>query len=133
MMSKALDWVRRDFCRLNNLSPNLQLEVVQHGRAPSNDFQFSVNGPGYPMVGFTLERINLRPYSSFVPLTLDREWKDKSDLLTKETLCRWFNSKTGLDLVPDDIGSILIDKDRVTIVSSANSMRFKHTFSMRFK
>lgn len=133
MMSKALDWVRRDFCRLNNVSLDLSLEVVQYGRAPNNDFQFSVNGPGFAQVGFTLERVNLRPYTSYVPLTLDREWKDKPDLLTKETLCRWFNSKTGLGLVPDDIGSILIDNDRVTVVSSANSMRFKHTFSMRFK
>lgn len=133
MMSKALDWVRRDFCRLNNISLNTALEVVQHGRAPSNDFQFTVNGPGYNNVGFTLERINLKPYSSYTPLILGEEWKDKSDLLTKETLCRWFNSKTGLGLVPDDIGNILIQKDRVTVVSSANSMRFKHTFSMRFK
>jgi hypothetical protein len=133
MMSKALDWVRRDFCRLNNISLNTALEVVQHGRAPSNDFQFTVNGPGYPNVGFTLERINLKPYSSYTPLILGEEWKDKSDLLTKETLCRWFNSKTGLGLVPDDIGNILIQKDRVVVVSAANSMRFKHTFSMRFK
>jgi hypothetical protein len=133
MMSKALDWVRRDFCRLNNLSPDHPLEVVQHGRSPRNDFQFTVDGPGFSHVGFTLELINLRPYSSYVPLTLDREWKDKPALLTRETLCRWFNSKTGLGLVPDDIGSILIDSDRVTVVSSANSMRFKHTFSMRFK
>lgn len=133
MMSKALDWVRRDFCRLNNVSLNTALEVTQHGRAANNDFQFSVSGPGYPMTGFTLERINLKPYSNYVPLTLDAEWKNKGDLLTKETLCRWFNSKTGLGLVPDDIGSILLQKDRVTVVSSANSMRFKHTFYMRFK
>jgi len=132
-MSNALEWVRRDFCRLHNVSLSQELEVVAHGRAPSQDFQFSVQGPGFPMVGFTLERVNLRPYSNYVPLTLDREWKDKPDLLSKETLCRWFNSKTGLGLVPDDIGSILIERDKVTVVSSANSMRFKHTFSMRFK
>ena len=132
-MSKALEQVRRDFCRLNNVSLNQELEVAEHGRAPNQDFQFSVQGPGFPMVGFTLERVNLRPYSNYVPLTLDREWKDKPDLLTQETLCRWFNSKTGLGLVPDDIGSILIERDKVTVVSSANSMRFKHTFSMRFK
>jgi len=133
MMSKALDWVRRDFCRLNKIPLNPALEVVQHGRGPNQNFQFTINGPGFPMVGVTLERINLKPYTVYTPLTLDREWKDKPDLLTKETLCRWFNSKTGLGLVPDDIGSILIDNDRVTVVSSANSMRFKHTFSMRFQ
>lgn len=133
MMSKALDWVRRDYCRLNNMPLNPALEVTQHGRDSNDNFQFSVSGPGYPMVGFTLERISLKPYTSFVPLTLDREWKDKSSLLTKETLCRWFNSKTGLGLVPDDIGSILTNQERVTVVSSTNSMRFKHTFSMRFK
>lgn len=133
MMSKALDWVRRDYCRLNNMPLNPALEVTQHGRDHNDDFQFSVMGPGYPMVGFSLPRISLKPYTSYVPLILDREWKDKPALLTSETICRWFNSKTGLGLVPDDIGSILINQERVTVVSSANSMRFKHTFSMRFK
>lgn len=133
MMNKALEWVRRDFCRLNKIAVNPALEVAQQGRDSNQNFQFTISGPGFPMVGFTLERINLKPYTVYTPLTLDKEWKDKPDQLTKETLCRWFNGKTGLGLVPDDIGSILIDKDRVTVVSSANSMRFKHTFSMRFQ
>lgn len=133
MMNKALDWVRRDFCRLNKINLNTELEVVQCGRASNQNFQFTISGPGFPMVGFTLERINLKPYTVYTPLTLGKEWKNQPELLTKETLCRWFNSKTGLGLVPDDIGSILINNDQVTVVSSANSMRFKHTFSMRFQ
>jgi len=132
-MSKVLEWVRRDFCRLHNGGLDARLEVTPCGRDRNNDFQFVVNGPGFPMVEFTLERVSLKPYSDYASLTLDREWKDKPALLTKETIARWFNSKTGLGLQPEDIGSFIQYPDRVSVISSANSMRFKHTFSMRFK
>lgn len=132
-MSKALEWVKRDFCRIKGIPADRKLEVIQHGRTAHNDFEFTVSGPGFPMEGFTLPKIDLQLYSQWPALALEREYKDKPALLTKEIICRWFNSKTGLGMIPEDIANFLVRTDRVSVISSVNSMRFKHTFYMRFQ
>ncbi len=132
-MNRQLEWVKRDYCRLKGVNPSREIEILEQGRTADNDFMFTVNEKGQESVGFTLDKVSLTPYSKFAPLTLDPEYKNKPALLTKETICRWFNSKTGLGLLPEDINNFVVRTDRVTVVSSVNSMRFKHTFYMQFK
>lgn len=132
-MDKALEWVKRDFCRIKGIPLSRELEIIHHGRTAQNDFEFTVSGPGFPMVGFTLPKIDLKLYSEWPALALEREYKDKPSRLTKEIICRWFNNKTALGMIPEDIANFLVRTDRVTVIGSVNSMRFKHTFYMRFQ
>lgn len=132
-MNKELLLVKESYCIKNNLPQSTVLDLVGQGRTADGDFIFTVQGPTVPIQRYVQERISLTSYSLYTGLMLDTEYKNKPAYLTKEVIGAWFTRKIGHVLLPEDIGQLLVTSEKVSVVSSANSMRFKHSFFMRFK
>ncbi|MNM37215.1 hypothetical protein D3C81_479410 [compost metagenome] len=132
-MSKELRLIKAEFCRLRNLPLDTPLDFQQQGRDyVTQNMIFAVSGPGLLGERYVHERISLKDYSQHETLKLDAELRLNHALLNKDNMAAWFGRVTGIQMLADDIGQLIIN-DTVTVVASANSMRFRHSFSMAFK
>lgn len=131
-MSKELRLIKETFCRLHKLPTSTELTLVKQGQnAATLNTVFLVTGPGFPGVRYEHERISLTPYTQIKKLSLGAEFKDNPSLINKDSIAAWVNRTINVGLLPSDIGQLIMG-DRVTVISAANSMRFKHSFSMAF-
>lgn len=133
-MSKENRLIKEDFCRLKGLPFVMIINVdYQERNTKTGNAVFVMSGPLLPAVRYEQERIDLTPYSLHKSLQLEKEFQTNTAAINKDGIAAWFNRWTRLGLLPTDIGQLLIKTNSVTVVSSSNSMRFKHSFSMSFK
>lgn len=132
-MSKELRLIKEAFCRDRGLPLTTALELQQQGVTRAGDPIFLVFGPSVSATRYTYTRYDVTPLTQYNPgLSLDAEFKINPALINMESIAAWVNSKTNINMLPSDIGQVIIT-DKVRVVISANSMRFKHSFSMAFK
>lgn len=133
-MNKEDRLIKEDFCRLKGLPFVMLINVEYQERNPkTGNAVFVLSGPLLQSVRYEQERIDLTPYSLHKSLQLEAEYRTNTVAINKDGIAAWFNRWTRLGLLPTDIGQLLIRSTGVTVVSSSNSMRFKHSFSMSFK
>lgn len=133
-MSKELRLIKEDFCRLNKIPVETNIEVVYQERNPkTGNYIFAMIGGGTLGARYEQERIDLSLYTGYKSLQLEAETQYNTSGLNKDSVASWFNRWINLNMLPSDIGQLIIRNDSVTVVSSSNSMRFKHSFSMSFK
>ena len=133
-MSKELRLIKEDFCRLKGLPVVMIINVDYQERNPkTGNSVFVMSGPLLQAVRYEQERIDLSLYTAYKSLQLEAEFKYDTAAINKDGIASWFNRWTNLGMLPTDIGQLVIKAKEVIVVSSANSMRFKHSFSMSFK
>jgi len=134
-MSKELRLVIQDYCLLNRIPFDKQITATEQERNPkTGNYIFLIGGAGLIPKRYEQERIDLTPYSENKSLHLTgTNGVLDPNMLNKIGLASWFNRQTNLNMLPSDIGQFLIKDDTVVVVGSSNSMRFKHSFSMRYK
>lgn len=134
-MSKELRLVIQDYCLLNRIPYSKQIVATEQERNPkTGNFVFLITGAGLIPKRYEQERIDLTPYSENKSLELTgNNGVIDPNVMNKIGLASWFNRQTNLNMLPSDIGQFLIKDDAVVVVGSSNSMRFKHSFSMRYK
>lgn len=128
-MKKSLRLVKVQYCKDKKItySDDMSAQLVRMNPRTGN-YQFLINGALYEY-----ERIDLSPYSKYKGLELDAVERLNRTSMSKDGIINWFNSHTNLNLLFEDVGQVLVQLDKVTVVASANSMRFKSSVSMRFK
>lgn len=133
-MSKELRLIKEDFCLIKRIPVGEVTEVIQQGWNPkTGNALFVMSGPKFISERYEQERIDLALYQNYLPLRLESNARSNPSLLNKDSMASWFNRWTNLNMLPTDIGQLIITTEKVTVVSSSNSMRFKHSFSMHFK
>lgn len=132
-MTKELRLIKESFCRLHGLDKATALNIEYQGRNPATlNAMFILHGDGIPCMRYEHERISLTPHTLNRSLDLDSSLKLHRSDINAEMISAWFNTHTNKSLLPQDVGKLIIG-DRVTVICSTDSMRFKHSFSMAFK
>lgn len=128
-MKKSLRLVKAHYCNEKKIpySDDMSIQVVKVNPRTGN-YQFLINGALYEY-----ERIDLSPYSKYKGLELESAEKLNRTSMSKDGIINWFNSHTNLNLLFEDVGQVLVQLDKVSVIAAANSMRFKSSVSMRFK
>lgn len=133
-MTKALRLIKEDFCRLKGLPFVMVINIDYQEQNPkTGNAVFVMSGPLLQTTRYEQERIDLSLYTAYKSLQLEAEFRVNQAAINKEGVAAWFNRWTNLNMLPTDIGQLVIKSTGVTVVSSSNSMRFKHSFSMSFK
>jgi len=133
-MSKELRLVKEDFCRIKGLPVVLLINVDYQERNPkTGNAIFVMSGPLVQATRYEQDRIDLGLYTDYKSLQLEEQFKYDTAAINKDGIASWFNRWTNLGMLPTDIGQLVIKTNSVIVVSSSNSMRFKHSFSMSFK
>lgn len=128
-MKKSLRLVKAHYCNEKRIpyDDSMSIQVVRRNPRTSN-WQFLINGALYEY-----ERIDLSLYTKYKGLELELAEKVNRITMSKDGIINWFNSHTNLNLLFEDVGQVLVQTDKVSVVAAANSMRFKSSVSMRFK
>lgn len=133
-MGKELRFVLDEFCRLYKIPFNKGITVTfQERNKVTGNSIFFISGGGITPVRYEHERIDLSKYTDYKGLTLDDGGFINPNTVNKVGIASLFNRHTRMNLLPSDIGQLVVRGGRVTVVGSSNSMRFKHSFSMRYK
>lgn len=132
-MDKGIRHVLEDFCHLHQVpfSEGL-IAIFQEWNRVTGNAVFLIQGAGITPVRYEQQRIDLTPYSAYNGLQLIGE-QTSANQISKSSIASWFNRHVNHRMLASDIGQLVTAHDRVTVVASSNSMRFKRSFFMRFK
>lgn len=78
-------------------------------------------------------RLNVAPYSQQKSLSLPKDMQaNREAMLSKESMAGWINKQVNLELLPEDIGFLVLGAKQLSVVISPNSMRFQGSFIIYF-
>ena len=133
-MTKELRLILKEYCALKRIPFQKDMEIVYQGKNKATEGMFFiVTGKGITTERYEHAPISLTPYTTYKALTLERTVRVNPSSLSKDTIASWFNNWTNLNMLPTDIGQLMVTSEKVTVVAASNSMRFKHSFSMNYQ
>lgn len=104
--------------RVNRITGNQVFLVSQHNTVPEI---------------YEHLRLNVAGYSQQKSLSLPKDLQaNREAMLSKENMASWINKQVNLELLPEDIGFLILATNQLTVVMGPNSMRFQGSFIIYF-
>ena len=133
-MTKCIKLIRAEFCRIHKIVDNGVLTFVTQPANPiTGDHRFLVVGVNSTPVVYEHLRYDLAPLTQNKSLGIPA--KDRRSVLPvvdKNHVSEWINQQMNLSIQPDDIGFVIMEPSRLTVIASPNSMRFRNSFVIKF-
>lgn len=130
MDSNTLSLCKKEYCIRNNLRNTAVVDFKFLKLNEKGEGVFSVSVGGSSTEYKVLTKKDLQPLTSFRSLSIKRNDLDNVNGISKAILAGWVNSKTGDTLHQSDIDYVVVNKNHISVVMSANSMRFKNGFNI---
>lgn len=130
MDPSTLSLCKKEYCIRNNLRNvrDVEFKFLKLNSEGEGVFSVSVNGSSSEYK--TLTKKDLNPLSGFKTLSIKRKELESLADVSKSMIANWVNSKTGDTLHQSDIDYVIVNKNDISVIISANSMRFKNGFNI---
>jgi hypothetical protein len=130
---KEISLVRQLYCEERKITnPPASLRLTHNRRDPSTgEHCFFVDELGKDSIVYVHKRLDLSGLTHFRTLDIPKEYRNEDQTLNnKSFMADWIRRKTGHKLIETDIGYLVVEKTKVSIVISADSMRFTNSFQL---
>ena len=134
-MNREITLIRKRYCADRKIKDeqSVTLDLQQVNNKTGNSV-FLVYRAGQVPEMYEHPREDLTPYTNYRGLDVPADMKaDYNSLKSKDCISTWINRRVTLDILPEDIGILLVKTDVVAVVIASNSMRFKNSFTISFQ
>lgn len=130
-MNKVESLVRKKYCEGLFIKDPKVVASIDFERVSTNakgNAVFLVKHPGKEPFYYELTKVDLSGFSKMKALAIPKQYRNDFDIKTnKAMIANWINRHTGHALVEEDIAYLVADKQYISVVISADSMRFNQT------
>lgn len=132
-MSLALAHVRADYCLKYDIKDlDSRTFIQQRGNPITGNYRFLVTGAEGSVL-HEVERYDVTPLSLNKSLAIPLDLrKNVNMLVNKSNIAEWINKHLNLRMLPEDIGFLSLESDKLNIIMASNSMRFRNAFVISF-
>lgn len=132
-MGLAITQVRADYCLERKIKdPNTRTFIQQRINPITGNYRFLVMG-GEGSEVYEVKRFDVTPLtlnkSLAIPFDLQ---KNTNMLINKDNIAGWINKHLNLRMLPEDIGFLSLESDKLNVIMASNSMRFRNAFVISF-
>lgn len=130
-MNKVEILVRKKYCEGLFIKDPKVINAITFEKVSINakgNAVFSVRHPGEESFYYEVEKVDLSGFSKMKALSIPKQYRNDFDIKTnKAMIANWINRHTGHALVEEDIAYLIADKQYISVVIAADSMRFNQT------
>lgn len=130
-MNKVESLIKKKYCEDLFLKDQKVIKDITFEKVSTNargNAVFSVKHPGKEPFYWELQKVDLSGFSRMKALSIPKQYRNDFDVKTnKAMIANWINRHTGHGLVEEDIAYLVPDKEYISVVISADSMRFNQT------
>lgn len=133
-MTKEFKLIRKEYCHKRGIKDGKDLTFIHQrvNRITGNQVFLATHTGKTPYL-YEHARVDVSPYSKQKSLSIPKDMQHNRDaILNKTNMASWINKHVNLDLLAEDIGFLVLDTNRLTVVIGPNSMRFQNSFSIYF-
>lgn len=133
-MSREISLIRKEYCLKRKITEVSALTFMHQrvNRVTGNQV-FSACATGMVPELYEHVRVDVSSFALNKSLGIPVEMQKNRDvLLNKSNMASWINKHMNVNLLPEDIGFLVIGQKGLTVVISPNSMRFQNSFIIYF-
>lgn len=130
-MNKVETLVKKKYCEGLHLKDPKVIAAITFEKVSTNakgNAVFLVKHPGKEPFYWELIKVDLSGFSRAKNLSIPKQYRNDFDVRTNKALiANWISRHTGHALVEEDIAYLVAEKEYISVVIAADSMRFNQT------